>query len=124
MTVALHCNMPAATPREASRRRSSMLKGKTAIVTGSNSGIGLGVAEALAREGANVVLNSFTETAADRALVKRLADEHQVKTRYIQADMSKSAECRALVTQAADALGSISILVNNAGIQHVARAEE
>jgi 3-hydroxybutyrate dehydrogenase len=101
-----------------------MLKGKTAIVTGSNSGIGLGIAEALAREGANVVLNSFTDSAADHGLVKRLADEHQVKTRYIKADMSKSAECRALVTQAADALGPIAILVNNAGIQHVARVEE
>jgi 3-hydroxybutyrate dehydrogenase len=101
-----------------------MLKGKSAVVTGSNSGIGLGIAEALAKAGCNVVLNSFTDSPDDHALAKGIAEEHSVKAKYIKADMSKPAECRALVTKAADALGPISILVNNSGIQHVARVEE
>ena len=101
-----------------------MLKGKTAIVTGSNSGIGLAIAEALAGEGANVVLNSFTDSADDHALAARLAEKHGVKAKYVRADMSKPDECRALVAQAAEALGPVQVLVNNAGIQHVARVEE
>jgi 3-hydroxybutyrate dehydrogenase len=96
------------------------LKGKTAIITGSNSGIGLGVARALARAGADVVLNSFTDRPEDHALAAALAAEFGVAARYIKADMSKGAECRALVTQA----GRCDILVNNAGIQHVAPVEE
>ncbi len=101
-----------------------MLKGKSAVVTGSTSGIGIGIAEALAKEGVNVALNSFTDTPDDRALAGKLAAEHGVKAKYIRADMSKAEECRALVAQAVDALGPVSILVNNAGIQHVARVEE
>jgi len=101
-----------------------MLKGKTAVVTGSNSGIGLGIAEALAKEGVNVALNSFTDSPEDHALAARIAEEHGVAAKYIRADMAKPAECRALVTQAASVLGPVSILVNNAGIQHVARVEE
>lgn len=96
------------------------LSGKRAIVTGSNSGIGLGIARELARAGASVVLNSFTDNDADHALARDLATEMGVPVRYIQADMSKPAECRALVEQA----GGCDILVNNAGIQHVARIEE
>jgi 3-hydroxybutyrate dehydrogenase len=102
----------------------AMLKARTAIVTGSTSGIGLGIAEALAAAGANVILNSFTDFADDHALTERIAREHGVKAKYIQADMSKPAECRTLVARAAEAFGPISILVNNAGIQHVARVEE
>ena len=90
--------------------------GKTAIITGSNSGIGLGVATALAQAGANVVLNSFTDSDEDHALAESLAKDHGVEARYIQADMSKAEDCRALVEQA----GACDILVNNAGIQHVA----
>jgi 3-hydroxybutyrate dehydrogenase len=101
-----------------------MLKSKTAIVTGSTSGIGLGIAEALAAAGANVVLNSFTDSRDDHDLAARLAGQHKVKAKYIKADMSKPAECRAVVAQATDAFGPIEILVNNAGIQHVARVEE
>ena len=101
-----------------------MLKGKSAIVTGSTSGIGLGIAEALAAAGTNVVLNSFTDSPDDHALAERLAKQHGVKAKYIKADMSKPAECRALVAQAAEAFGPVEILVNNAGIQHVARVEE
>lgn len=95
------------------------LTGKTAIVTGSNSGIGLGVARGLAAAGADVVLNSFTDTAADQALAAALSEEFGVSVRYIKADMSRGAECRALI----EAAGGCDILVNNAGIQHVAPIE-
>ncbi|WP_323767226.1 3-hydroxybutyrate dehydrogenase [Marinovum sp.] len=96
------------------------LKGKTAVITGSNSGIGLGVARELARAGADVVLNSFTDRDEDHALAKKIAEEFGVTARYIKADMSKGAECRALIEQA----GACDILVNNAGIQHVAAIDE
>ncbi|ANB34909.1 3-hydroxybutyrate dehydrogenase [Rhodovulum sulfidophilum] len=96
------------------------LSGKTAIVTGSNSGIGLGVAHELARAGADVVLNSFTDRDEDHKLAEDMAAQHGVKVRYIKADMSKGDECRALIETA----GACDILVNNAGIQHVARIEE
>ncbi|WP_209425696.1 3-hydroxybutyrate dehydrogenase [Pararhodobacter sp. SW119] len=96
------------------------LRGKRAIVTGSNSGIGLGVAEAFAAAGIEVVLNSFTDRDEDHALAKDLSDRHGVPVRYIAADMSKADDCRALVEKA----GGCDILVNNAGIQHVARIEE
>ena len=96
------------------------LTGKTAIVTGSNSGIGLGVAHRLARAGADMVLNSFTDRDEDHALAGEMAREHGVKVRYIKADMSKGDECRALIEQA----GACDILVNNAGIQHVAPIAE
>jgi 3-hydroxybutyrate dehydrogenase len=95
---------------------STDLSGKTAIITGSNSGIGLGIARELARAGANVVLNSFTDRAEDHALAAALAKEFGVRARYLRADMSKGAECRALIEQA----GACDILINNAGIQHVA----
>ncbi|MBD3677839.1 MAG: 3-hydroxybutyrate dehydrogenase [Rhodobacteraceae bacterium] len=95
-------------------------KGKTAVITGSNSGIGLGIAEDLARQGANVVLNSFTDTDEDHAEAKRIGDEYGVESRYIKADMSKGDECRALIEKA----GACDILVNNAGIQHVAPVDE
>ena len=91
------------------------LKGKTAIITGSNSGIGLGVAWELARAGAEVVLNSYTDTSEDHALADKIATETGVSARYIQADLSKSDQARALVEKA----GSCDILVNNAGIQNV-----
>ncbi len=95
-------------------------KGKTAVITGSNSGIGLGVAGELARAGADVVLNSFTDTEEDHALAERIAVEHGVGARYIQADMSDPDQCRGLIVQA----GPVDILVNNAGIQHVAPVDE
>ena len=96
------------------------LKGKTAIITGSNSGIGLGVAVELARAGADVVLNSFTDRPEDHALAAQIAAGHGVTARYIAADMSKAQECRRLVEKA----GGCDILVNNAGIQHVAPVDE
>ena len=97
-----------------------MLKRKTAIVTGSNSGIGLGVAEELARAGADVVLNSFTDRPEDHALAADLAARHGVQVRYIAADMSKAADCRGLIEKA----GGCDILVNNAGVQFVAPVED
>ena len=96
------------------------IAGKTAIVTGSTSGIGLGIAEALAAAGAHVVLNSFTDTPQDHALASDMGDRHAVRVRYIRADMSKAGDCRALIEQA----GACDILVNNAGIQHVAPIPE
>jgi 3-hydroxybutyrate dehydrogenase len=96
------------------------LKGKTAVITGSNSGIGLGVAHEMARAGADVVINSFTDRDEDHALAAEIAKEHGVTVRYIQADMSKPDQCRALIEQA----GACDILVNNAGIQHVAPIDE
>lgn len=92
------------------------LTGKTAVVTGSNSGIGLGVAHRLAKAGADLVLNSFTDRDEDHALAEELARTHGVAVRYIKADMSKGEECRALIDKA----GACDILVNNAGIQFVA----
>lgn len=96
------------------------LKGKTAVITGSNSGIGLGVAREMARAGADVVLNSFTDRDEDHALAEEIAKEFSVNARYIQADMSKGEDCRGLIDKA----GSCDILINNAGIQHVAPIDE
>ncbi|NDV00887.1 3-hydroxybutyrate dehydrogenase [Pseudoroseicyclus tamaricis] len=96
------------------------LKGRRAIVTGSNSGIGLGIARELAKAGAEVVLNSFTDSAEDHALAEDLSAETGSAVRYIKADLSKCEEARALV----EAAGGCDILVNNAGIQHVAKVEE
>lgn len=96
------------------------LQGKTAIITGSNSGIGFGVARELAKLGANVVLNSFTDRDEDHALAREIEKDCGVQARYIKADMSKADECRALVQEA----GTCDILVNNAGIQYVAGIDE
>ena len=92
------------------------LAGRTAVVTGSNSGIGLGIAEGLAGAGADLVINSFTDREEDHALARDLAARHGVEVRYIAADMSRGEDCRRLIAQA----GRCDILVNNAGIQHVA----
>ncbi len=96
------------------------LQGKTAVITGSNSGIGLGIAWELARAGADVVLNSFTDRDEDHAIAKDIANQTGVTARYIKADMSKGDECRGLIEQA----GTCDILVNNAGIQCVAPIDE
>ena len=96
-----------------------MLKGKTALVTGSTSGIGLGLAKALAAQGANIVMNGFGEVDAAVAQVKALG----VQVSYHGADMSKPAEIESMVRHAEATFGGVDILVNNAGIQHVARVE-
>jgi 3-hydroxybutyrate dehydrogenase len=97
-----------------------MLKGKTALVTGSTSGIGLGIAKALARQGANIVLNGFGDVEGPKAEVAGL----DVQVGYHGADMSKPAEIEAMLAYAAKRFGRVDILVNNAGIQHVARIED
>ncbi|MDB5880251.1 MAG: 3-hydroxybutyrate dehydrogenase [Ramlibacter sp.] len=97
-----------------------MLKGKTALVTGSTSGIGLGMAEALAREGANIVLNGFGDVEGPKAKVQALG----VKVAYHGADMSKPGEIEDMMKYAAAQFGRVDILVNNAGIQHVAPVED
>lgn len=96
------------------------LTGKTAVITGSNSGIGLGIARALAAAGADVVLNSFTDRAEDHALAESLGMEFGVRARYIAADLSRGEAARALISAA----GVCDILVNNAGVQHVAPIDE
>ncbi|MEL7098641.1 MAG: 3-hydroxybutyrate dehydrogenase [Pseudomonadota bacterium] len=96
------------------------LSGKTAVITGSNSGIGLGIAQELSKAGANVVLNSFTDTEEDHALAAEIGRVCGVEAKYVQADMSKAEDCRRLVTAA----GGCDILVNNAGIQHVAAIQD
>lgn len=101
-----------------------MLKGKNAIVTGSTSGIGLGVAQALAAEGCNILFNGFGDKAAIDATVKGTREAYGVRTEYSPADMSKPLDIEAMVRQCETALGSADILVNNAGIQHTAPVED
>lgn len=100
------------------------LSGKSAVVTGSNSGIGLGIARELARRGAKVALNSFSDSPEDHALAETLSSETGSEVIYIQADMSDADACRALIAKATDAFGAVDILVNNAGIQHVAPIQD
>jgi 3-hydroxybutyrate dehydrogenase len=96
-----------------------MLKGKTALVTGSTSGIGLGIAQCLAAQGANIVLNGFGDVAGPKASIAALG----ARVAYHGADMSRPAEIEAMMAFAAAEFGGVDILVNNAGIQHVARIE-
>ncbi len=98
----------------------SMLKGKTALVTGSTSGIGLGIAKALAEQGANIMMNGFGEKDAAMAEVKAFG----VEVDYHGADMSKPAEIEAMMQATEKRFGTVDILVNNAGIQHVANVED
>ncbi len=100
------------------------LEGRVAIVTGSTSGIGLGIARALAESGADVMLNGFGDQALIDALVADLGSRCKVRVDYSGADMSKPGEIEAMVGQAKRALGGVDILVNNAGIQHVAPVDE
>ena len=100
------------------------LQGKVAIVTGSTSGIGLGVARTLAAQGADVVLNGFGDRTEIDALVREIAAAHGVRTSYSAADMTKPPEIEAMVAGAQRELGSVDILVNNAGIQHTAPVDE
>jgi 3-hydroxybutyrate dehydrogenase len=96
------------------------LSGKTAVITGSTSGIGLGIAWELARAGADVVLNSFTDSEEDHGIAEEIASSTGVRARYICADMSRPEACRKLIESAE----RCDILINNAGIQHVAPIDE
>ena len=97
-----------------------MLKGKTALVTGSTSGIGLAIAKALAQQGANIVLNGFGDAEAPQQQIAALG----VEVAYHDADMSQPAQIEAMMAFAAQRFGRVDILVNNAGIQHVAKIED
>ena len=101
-----------------------MLKGKTALVTGSTSGIGLGIAKALARQGANIVLNGFGDVDGPRAEVLAAGQAAGAQVAYHGADMSRVADIEDMVQYSVRNFGQIDILVNNAGIQHVARVED
>jgi len=101
-----------------------MLKGKSAVVTGSTSGIGLRIARALAQDGANVVINGFGDAGAIEKERAALEKEFGIKALYAPADMSKPAEIAAMIKTAETAFGSVDVLINNAGIQHVAPIEQ
>ena len=101
-----------------------MLTSKTALVTGSTSGIGLAIARAMAKEGANVVLNGFGDAGEIEAVRAGLEAEFGVKAIHSGADMTKPDEIAAMVRQAQEAFGSVDVLVNNAGIQHVSPVED
>ncbi len=102
----------------------TMLKGKAAVVTGSTSGIGLGIAQALAGAGANVMLNGFGDAGEIERTRASLAKEAGIKALYSPADMTNPPEIAAMIAAAEKAFGSVDVLVNNAGIQHLALIEE
>ena len=101
-----------------------MFKGKTALITGSTSGIGLGIAEKFAREGANIILNGFGDAIEIETLRARLATAHGVTVHYDGADMSRPDAISAMMEKAIVEFGSVDLLINNAGIQHVAPVDE
>jgi len=101
-----------------------MLEGKTALVTGSTSGIGLGIARAYAAQGANIVLNGFGDAGEIEQIRAGIASEHGVTVRYDGADMSKPDAIAMMMGNAIEVFGGVDILVNNAGIQHVAPIDE
>ena len=107
-----------------STRLTIMFNGKTALVTGSTSGIGLGIAEAFAAAGANLILNGFGDADEIEALRAGLADRHGVTVIYDGADMSRQDDIEAMMQRALHAFGSVDLLINNASIQHVAPVDE
>jgi 3-hydroxybutyrate dehydrogenase len=97
---------------------------RTAIVTGSTSGIGEGIARALAASGCNVVINGFGDAAAIEKLRASIEAEHKVKCLYYGADMTKTDQIEAMFATTREALGAVDVLVNNAGVQHVSPVED
>jgi 3-hydroxybutyrate dehydrogenase len=111
-------------PVNSARKDAAMsLTGKVALVTGSTSGIGLGIARALATAGADIVLNGFGDAAQIEALRSEMATSHRVRVNYSAADISKPAQIAGMVAEAVKTLGSLDILVNNAGVQFTANVE-
>ena len=100
-----------------------MLQGKTALVTGSTSGIGLGIACSLAAQGANIIMNGFGDVEAPKAQIAA-AGKNAIRIGYHGADMSKAAEIEGMFAYAEAEFGGVDILVNNAGIQYVANVED
>jgi 3-hydroxybutyrate dehydrogenase len=101
-----------------------MLKSKVAVVTGSTSGIGLGIARALAAAGADLMINGFGEAAAIDKLRREIAAAHGVRVAFSAADLSEPADATGLIEHATRELGRVDVLVNNAGIQHIAPVHE
>jgi 3-hydroxybutyrate dehydrogenase len=100
------------------------LKSRTAVVTGSTSGIGLAIARALASDGANVVINGFGDADAIEKERAGIEKEFGVKAAYVAADLTKAEDCEKLIATATETFGSVDVLVNNAGVQFVAPIEE
>jgi 3-hydroxybutyrate dehydrogenase len=101
-----------------------LLSGKTALVTGSTSGIGLACARALAAEGANVILNGFGDTGEIEAIRQELEQASGGGALYCNADLTRADAIEAMMGQAAEAFGGVDILINNAGVQHVSPVDE
>lgn len=101
-----------------------MIRGKSVVITGSTSGIGLAVARAFAAEGANVTLNGFGDPKAIEQERAGLEEEFGVKAAYSNADVTKPVEIAAMITDAEQTFGAVDVLINNAGIQYVAKVED
>src|SRR5574337_1535489 len=106
------------------RGAAPMLKGQSAVVTGSTSGIGLGIAEALARAGANVMLNGSRPPEQAEPLRAKLEAEADTRIAYSSADMAQPEQIRRMMAEAEERFGAVDILVNNAGVQFVAPVDE
>jgi 3-hydroxybutyrate dehydrogenase len=117
-------NVPIAKDSPSVPFTSGWLRGKSAVVTGSTSGIGLGIARALAAQGADILLNGFGEPSEVDATRRSLTETHGVRASYSAADMSSPAQIEEMIAQAVTELGGVDILVNNAGIQHTAPVRE
>jgi len=101
-----------------------MLKGRSVLITGSTSGIGKGLAEAFAGAGCNIMINGFGDAEEINAFVKEMKAKHHISIFYSSADMGKPVQIKKMVKEAHDVFGGVDILINNAGIQHVAPIDE
>lgn len=101
---------------------SNKLHGRVAVVTGSTSGIGLGIARALAAQGADILLNGFGDAAVVERLRAEMAERHEINVAYSPCDVTQPDQISTMLAQAQDELGGLAILVNNAGVQHGRRS--